>query len=190
MDVLNTVLDIREYVNTCMNKFRSLLKNQNNEFYVDDEINRIKDYKEIDEYNKLINEALLSDIEAEKGYGNTFFVSKVGYPSIKISYSYFKLQNNFFLYYLQFTPLLRYSTECNELIILLNTDGKYICVGQDEEYGCLMTDKFNFGEMNAQTAVFFDTYPDINEIDKNTLLLKALEVFKDITNFYWTNKKN
>ena len=29
MNVLNTVLDIREYVNTCMNKFRSLLKNQN-----------------------------------------------------------------------------------------------------------------------------------------------------------------
>ena len=102
MNVLNTVLDIREYVNTCMNKFRSLLKNQNKKFYVDHELNEIVDYKEIDEYNKLINKALSSDIEAEKGYGDTFFDSKVGYPSIKISYSYFKLQNNFYLYYLQF----------------------------------------------------------------------------------------
>lgn len=189
MNILNTVLDLTKYEYIYGQRLLSILKTQHERFYLDYEINQLKDYKIIDEYAMLIKEALLLDVTNEKGNGTILLDSKCKLVSNRIEYTYFELENNYFLYYIRFIPLLMYSYNVDELIVLLNTNGKYICVGQENDYFYISTNEFKFSEMNAETSEFFNTCNNINELEKNTLLEKALDVFQSKVNSFWYDEE-
>ena len=70
-----------------------------------------------------------------------------------------------------------------------NTNGKYICVGQENNYFYISTNEFKFSEMNAETGEFFYSYNNINELEKNTLLEKALDIFQSKVNSFWYDEE-
>ena len=189
MNILNTVLDLTKYEYIYGQRLLSILKTQHKRFYLDYEINQLKDYKIIDEYAMLIKEALLLDVTNEKGNGTILLDSRRKLVSNRIEYTYFELENNYFLYYIRFIPLLMYSYNVDELIVLLNTNGKYICVDQENNYFYISTNEFKFSEMNAETSEFFNTCNNINELEKNTLLKKALDVFQSKVNSFWYDEE-
>ena len=175
MDVLIKTLKLSKYEDVYGQRLLKIINN-NNMLHLDYEINQLKDM--VDEYANLIKDALLLNESNEKGHGTILLKGKNYLRDVEIKFSYFVLENDYYCYYLRFIPISQYSCQCDELIVLINKD-KYICVGQENDLIYVMTDKFNFSEMNDETTEFFiDVYnDDIYELDKNTLLDKALNEY-------------
>ena len=176
MNILSNILDLSKYEDIYGQRVLNIFKTKHERIYLDYEINELKD--SVDEYANLIKEALLLNKSNEKGNGTILLKGKNYLRNVKIKFSYFVLENNCYCYYLRFIPISQYSRQCDELIVLINNN-KYICVGQENDYIYVITDKFMFSEMNDETYEFFiDIYDDdINELDKNTLLDKALDEY-------------
>jgi len=102
--------------------------------------------------------------------------------NIELQFCYYKLQNNTFLYYLKFLSENEKENEYEEyieMILLLNTDDKYICIGQEVYHLFIYTDKFWYDESDGNEGLLFDYKTKLDELEKNTLLEVAIKlIFK------------
>jgi len=189
MDILSTILDFSKYDVSGVNY---MLKKQFDNYYVDNEIHKLKDQNLFDEYIKWLNEASLLDVSYEEGNGKITLLgntSNEGKP-VNIKFCYYKLKNNHFLYYLRFINDIEYDDddEYEEMIVLLNSDGKYICIGEEIGHFFIHTDKFLYGESNGTISPLFDYDTKIDELEKETLFKVAINLYNLGVNLHWPNE--
>ena len=198
MDILSTILDFSKYD---VSGVEHMLKKQFDNYHVDNEIYKLKDQNLFDEYIKWLNEASLLDVRYEEGYGTTTLlgnISNEGKP-VDIKFCYYKLQNNNFLYYLRFINDIEYESddEYEEMIVLLNLDGKYICIGEETGHFFIHTDKFLYGESDGSISplfdydtniAVFDYDTNIADLEKETLFKVAIDLYNLGVNLHWLNE--
>ncbi len=104
---------------------------------------------------------------------------------MNIDYQYYQLSNDVYVYYVRFCRMYDsdesesddecnlITDECEEMIAIMNTNGKYICVGQWFCHSYIHTNIYNYDNSHGEGDLLFDQQ-QYNTIDVNTLLNKAL----------------
>lgn len=185
MDILSTILDFSKYETSFLYK---MFKKPHEPWHQDDEINKLKKQNLLNEYENWIKEVTLLDVSYEEGNGKITLLNNINYlnePS-NIKFCYYKLQNNNFLYYLKFND--NDYEEYEEMIVILNSDGKYICIGQQVYHLFIYTDKFFYDETDGSLDAIFGYNINLADLKKESLLTIASDLFISAVNEHWSNE--
>ncbi len=189
---LINIIDITKYQD---GEIRFLFKESNDKkYYLDDDLTELQKEKGLDEYIGMINEALTLSIK-KHGYDEIKQIDSEGTP-IHVDFQYFELTDNNYLFYLRFGRIYEEDENTNaetddesnynietdendEMIVLMNSSGKYICAGQNYAHEFIYTDKFHYDNSHGESSLLFYQIKH-KPLDKDVLLTRALKFIEHI----------